>query len=272
VTIPPVVTPLLQWVDANGKPYANGTITTYIPGTGTPKTTWVDPDGAFANENPLTLDVLGRSQMWGDGAYRLVVADVLGNPIADITATTLVSAAMYPVVNAPTIEDALDMLGVNTAISDEAAARAAADAAETNARIAEDTYLQSEITNLQVVVDTVNNNLGTEINRAVAAETDLQTQVDTLANTVATGPVGATIIQGGIATLDIDGHFRVTFPTPFPTAWISFTATIVGIGNTSLLECVIMFTADVFGADVYMMQNGILSTQAIPFCWTALGH
>ena len=74
MTIPPVITPLLQWSDANGVPYQHGTITTYIVGTGTPKTTWADPDQTSPNANPYVLDAAGRSQMWGDGSYRLVVA------------------------------------------------------------------------------------------------------------------------------------------------------------------------------------------------------
>ena len=117
----PVVSPLLQWSDADGNPYAGGSIETYVPGTSTPKATWVDPDQLAANTNPVVLDAAGRSLMYGDGDYRLVVRDAAGNLIADFEATTIVSAAMAPVVAAPTIADALVLLGIDDLIAAEAA-------------------------------------------------------------------------------------------------------------------------------------------------------
>ncbi len=67
---------------------------------------------------------------------------------------------MEPVVSAPTIPDALNLLGVNALISAEATARSNADSAEQSARIAADnaitaaytaadTTLQTNITNEQ---------------------------------------------------------------------------------------------------------------------------
>jgi hypothetical protein len=35
-------TPVLQFIDPNGAPYALGNLATYVPGTSTPKTTWSD--------------------------------------------------------------------------------------------------------------------------------------------------------------------------------------------------------------------------------------
>jgi hypothetical protein len=272
VTIPPVVTPLLQWSDANGTPYANGTVTTYIVGTGTPKQTWADPDQTSPNANPIVLDAAGRSQMWGDGDYRLVLRDAADNLVADFPATSLVSAAMYPVVSAPTIADAVSAMGIDTLISDEAAARAAADAAEQNAREAADADLTNTILNTINGVDLVNADLAAEVTRATGAEATLQTNIDTITATVASHPSVAITIQGGIDTLDLDGHKRVTFPTAFPTAWTSFVATVVASGTSSLQQCVVMFTADVFGADVYMMQNGVLTGQTLQFSWMATGY
>src|SRR3954462_15419682 len=130
----PVISPELQWCDGNGIPYAAGTIETYIVGTSTPKATWINPGQAALNENPLTLDAAGRSLMFGDGDYRLVLRDALGNLIFDQPASTTVSAAMAPVVAAATIADALELLGVSDAIAAEATDRAAADSAEATAR------------------------------------------------------------------------------------------------------------------------------------------
>jgi hypothetical protein len=93
--------------DADGHPYAGGTIETYIPGTSTPKATYLDPALTAANTNPIILDAAGRATMYGDGKYRLILRDAAGNEIWDIEATTIVSAAMAPVVEAPTIADAL---------------------------------------------------------------------------------------------------------------------------------------------------------------------
>src|SRR4051794_24094113 len=134
----PVISPELQWSDANGTPYAGGTIETYQPGTSTPKPVYVDPDLSASATNPVVLDAAGRSLMYGDGDYRLVLRDALGNQIFDVEATSIVSAAMAPVVSAPTIADAVDLLGLGDASASEAAARAAADSAEQSARIAAD--------------------------------------------------------------------------------------------------------------------------------------
>src|SRR3954470_6191883 len=153
----PVISPELQWSDANGTPYAGGSIETYQPGTSTPKATWLDPDQAALNTNPVILDAAGRSLMFGDGDYRLVLRDALGNLIFDQPATTIVSAAMAPVVSAPTIADAVDLLGLGDASASEAAARAAADSAEQTARInadnAEKAAREAADTTLQTNID-----------------------------------------------------------------------------------------------------------------------
>src|SRR5580765_750621 len=145
MTIPPIIIPEQQFNDADGHPYAGGSLATFVPGTSTPKQTWLDPGQVALNTNPVILDAAGRCLLWGDGDYRLILRDAAGNLIWDIAATTLVSAAMYPVVSAPTIADAKVLLGIDGSIADEAAARAAADSAEQSARIAADNALQANI-------------------------------------------------------------------------------------------------------------------------------
>ncbi len=273
MTIPPVISPLLQWCDAQGIPYQNGTITTYIVGTGTPKTTWADPDQSFANQNPLRLDAAGRSQMWGDGSYRLVLHDVAGNLIADFPATTLVSAAMYPVINAPTIADAVSAMGIDTLISDEATARAAADAAEQNARIAADNNLTASVVALQNGLAATNNNVTAETTRATNAENNLQTQVDNLTASVASGPAGALTIQSGHAATDLSGHTRVLFAgAGFPTAVTAFVCSVTGTASVSPFDFTLQATADAFGADVYALQGGLIATTVCQFSWFATGN
>lgn len=72
-----------QFFDDNGAPLAGGFVYTYVPGTTTPKTTWVDPGLTVANTNPIQLDSGGRAIIWGSGQYRQVVTDLNGNVIWD---------------------------------------------------------------------------------------------------------------------------------------------------------------------------------------------
>jgi hypothetical protein len=54
-----------QFVDANGAPYAGGLVYFYVPGTTTPKITYLDPTLATPNVNPIRLDAAGRAIIWG---------------------------------------------------------------------------------------------------------------------------------------------------------------------------------------------------------------
>lgn len=69
----------VQFFDANGDPLVDGTVGYYEPGGTTPKTTWQDFDQETQNANPLTLDALGSAAVWGNGRYRQIVKDSLGN-------------------------------------------------------------------------------------------------------------------------------------------------------------------------------------------------
>jgi hypothetical protein len=74
--------------DTNGNPLSGGTVTFYVPGTTTPKNTWSDAAETVLNPNPLTLDAAGRATIYGNGSYRQIVKDSLGNTIWDaVTAT-----------------------------------------------------------------------------------------------------------------------------------------------------------------------------------------
>lgn len=72
-----------QFLDANGDPLANGTVTFYIPNTTTPKDTWQDPDQATLNTNPVVLDAGGYAVIYGFGSYRQILKDEDGNLIWD---------------------------------------------------------------------------------------------------------------------------------------------------------------------------------------------
>ena len=72
-----------QFSDGNGAPYSGGNVYFYVPGTTTPKSTYLDPNGITPNTNPVILDANGRAIIWGSGLYREVLQDALGNTIWD---------------------------------------------------------------------------------------------------------------------------------------------------------------------------------------------
>jgi hypothetical protein len=155
------------------------------------------------NTNPIVLDAAGRCLWYGSGEYRLVLRDAAGNLVWDALSTTIVSAAMAPVVAAPTIADAVEALGIDDLIAAEAAARAAADSAEQAARIAADNVLTGLTTGLRT-------DLNNEITRATNRENDLQDQIDDVAAAVH-------LVQAGSAATDGTGTHVVTFATPYST-------------------------------------------------------
>lgn len=72
-----------QFFDNNGKPLASGTVDYYVPGTTNRKTTWQNSNQTVNNTNPVALDIGGKGIMYGQGSYRQVVKDNLGNVIWD---------------------------------------------------------------------------------------------------------------------------------------------------------------------------------------------
>lgn len=244
--------PVPQFCDADGNPYAGGSIATYVPGTSTPKATWLDPLQAALNTNPIILDAAGRCVMYGDGEYRLILRDAVGNEIWDQPSSTLVSAAMAPVILAPTIADAVHLLGIDDLIAQEAADRAAADSAEQTARIAADNTLQA--------------NIDAEVARAEAAEANLQTQIDAIP-----GPAtGITGVQGGVANGDGSGYALVVFPTPFATQCIS--AVVTPEANIFVSETPSVNLIDRFSFEVRVTYGGSATPVPSPgFMWLAVG-
>lgn len=85
---------LQQYFDNDGNPVTSGTVDFYIPNTSTRKNTWSDSTETIVNTNPVVLDAAGRpnggKQIYGDGQYRQVLKDSLGNTIWDkVTSSTL---------------------------------------------------------------------------------------------------------------------------------------------------------------------------------------
>ncbi|HEY2617786.1 MAG TPA: hypothetical protein VGI78_10645 [Acetobacteraceae bacterium] len=196
--------PELQFVDPNGVPYAGGTFALYVPGTTTPKDSWMDWGGTVLNANPIVLDSAGRCIVWGDGDYRCILEDADGNLIFDQNSTTLVSAAMVPVVSAPTLAAARDAMGITAAIQ-----------VETDRAVAMEQYLLS-------LINSPSSALAAEIARAEAAEAALQTAInaETARAMAAEAALGAASIPSfrlGTATTADSGYVTVTYSSPFST-------------------------------------------------------
>jgi hypothetical protein len=228
MTIPSLVLNPLQFCDQNGKPYAGGMIFTRIMGTYTPKITWKDPWQSAVNENPLTLDAAGRCEIWADGDYQIQLNDAAGNMIFNVPASTIISAAMYPVVSAPSIPDAVAALGIGDLIAVETSARVAADNTEATTRLEVDADLHTLI-NAEVTDRTNADN--TEKNERVTEDLTLQAQIDALTS----GGTGTTTagVRMGYATTDASGYITATFSPAFSYAVKYFT--ILGPGVATYL-------------------------------------
>lgn len=249
--LPPGV---LQFCDANGMPYAGGTLATYIPGTTTPKTTWQDAAGTAANTQPVILDSAGRCILYGDGLYRTILHDAAGNLIWDQPSSTLVSAAMAPVCIAIDLPTARAAMGITDAIAAEATARAAAVTAEATARAAADTAEATARAAADTVLTTA---LAAEVTRAKAAEAVL----------TAGAPIAVKSGSGG--PTDGAGHFRINYPVAFPTVTTSFVVTTASAG---LSQSAWSAAPDRFGADVWCVISPTYTGAAgIGFYWLATG-
>lgn len=117
-----LIPPNMQFIDANGAPFAGGFLYSYVPSTFVAKTTWLDPGESSANTNPIVLDSAGRCVVFGDDDYRLILRDALGNQIFDeLSSSTVlssaISAVMAPVVAASTLSQARDLMGITSAIA-----------------------------------------------------------------------------------------------------------------------------------------------------------
>ena len=274
----PVVLPINQFCDENGIPYAGGTIDTWVPGTTTGKSTFTDPGLTALNPNPVRLDSAGRCVMWADGDLRLVLRDAAGNLVWDELATTIVSAAMAPVVSAPTIPDALNLLGVSGLIAAEATARSNADSAEQSARIAADNT-EAGVRNTEDT--TLSNAIFAEEAARAAADTNLQNQINALPPPI----TNAVTMQTGTGTSSSStaGAISVTFGTPYATHTQDFN---IDGGATnpdayfSRYQPVVttpVGSVTLGGATGYMVKvdtstGSIVAIAGAPFTWFAIGH
>lgn len=262
----PVILGIMQFSDADGHPYAGGTIDTFAPGTSNRKATWLNPNASANNPNPIVLDASGRAVIYGSGQYRLVLRDSVGNQVWDQAGSSIVSDVMAPVMLAPTYADAVHMLGIDALIAAEAAARVAGDAAEATARAARDNALADTINDTRIALGGTDMALNSEVTRATGAEATLLSQIAALSLTV-----HAVALQGGIAATDLSGHVRITFPVAFSTTVTAFVCSVVGTASVAPFDFTLQATADLVGADVHALQAGLTATTVCNFSWLAAG-
>lgn len=114
--------PKIQFFDNTGLMLSGGSVYTYASDGATPKATYQDPYGSSVQPNPIVLDSAGRplnGGIWGTGAYVFGVFNSVGvqiytQPTQDPLVELNVSAAMLPVIQAPTTAQAVTLLGINT--------------------------------------------------------------------------------------------------------------------------------------------------------------
>ena len=93
-------TPKLQFLDANGAPLSYGLLYTYVAGTTTPKTTWIDAAQSTPNTNPVLLDSRGQADVWLNAgeAYKFVVLN--SSSVTQYTVDNITGAGTMSVQNA----------------------------------------------------------------------------------------------------------------------------------------------------------------------------
>lgn len=235
-----------QAIDADGHPYAGGTLATYVPGTSTPKSTWQDEGLSALNTNPIILDSAGRCIIWGDGLYRTILRDAAGNLIWDQMSTTVVSSAMEAFALAPTIADALNQLGVQDLID-------ASVAVETNRATAAEAALGTRIDNEIARATAAETALGARIDAEtaarIAADNALSDRIDGIHDTVTTAGVQ---IRYGTATTDGSGNVYIPFDPPFANGLID---TSGGLPWSSDVYVLVGWTNSVSGMGGQVLNN-----------------
>lgn len=234
VLLPPAE---LQFCDADGHPFAGGTLEMYVVGTTTPKDTWKDAAGTILNTNPIVLDAAGRALIYGDGGYRTILRDADGNLIWDQPSFTYVSSAMAPVVGAATLADARHAMGIDDAIQVETDRALAAEAAEV---IARDAAIAVETARAEAAE-------AAETAARIAADAVLQAEIDGL-------PPAVPPFQAASNHVGADGHVRVTYPVAFAVGHTS--AVVVTAIETGFVSVTCSVNSDRFGFDIWIMRAG----------------
>lgn len=241
----PVPEPEVQFCDANGIPYAGGTIATYIPGTDTFSNTYQDEAGTVLNTNPIVLDAAGRAIIWGQGDYRFVLKDSVGNLIYDQVTSVVDTSAFATVAQ------------INTAVQAETNRAEAAEAAL-------QTSINNEVTRAEAAENTLTTNLNNEIARAEAAEAHLQSEINALSST------GTLTFRGGSGATNSSGQLVVTFSPAFSSYCSAMVANEAGPSWLAQVSC---GAVSATGGTVYVYQDagGGVAVSGAEVFWIAVG-
>jgi hypothetical protein len=227
----PLGPPRIQFIDADGHPYVGGTVETLIPGTSTPKDTWQDPDKAAVNDQPVVLDAAGRAIILGSADYRLIVRDVDGNLIYDGWTSTGISTIAC--CRSPPRRRWRMRAPCWASTRRSRSRRIVRWLRKPTCRRRSTTSLPGTFSgSLQSQIDT-------ERSERIAADANLQTQIDAL---------GASALKVGSNVTDSSGHIRVNFPTPFPN---STTAVVTQLMNSDLSAVWLSVNYDASGFDIW---------------------
>lgn len=93
----------LQFCDADGTPYAGGTVSTFAAGTDTPQATYAESTLTTSNGVTVTLDSAGRCVMYLDpaAAYKFVLKDSAGATVWTQDNVAIPAASVAPTAVAP---------------------------------------------------------------------------------------------------------------------------------------------------------------------------
>jgi hypothetical protein len=235
-----------QAIDADGHPMAGGTLATYVPGTTTPKATYQNEALTAQNTNPVVLDSSGRAILWGDGLYRTVLRDAAGNLIYDQTSTTVVSAAMEQFALAPSLAEAMRLLGVEDAID-------AAVAVESAARIAADNALSGRIDAEVTRATGAEAALGTRIDAETAARIAADNALSDRIDGIGTASTGFVQVRSGTASTDASGNVFIPFTPPFPNGLIQTNDGLVWLSSDSFV--LVGWTMSISGMGGQVLNN-----------------
>lgn len=108
--------PIFKAFDNNGEPLAGGLLYTYIAGTTTPQTTWVDSTQTAQNLNPIVLNARGECNLWlaTNLTYKLLLTDSLGNTIPGWPVDQITNNVV-PFINANLVPSVTNTYSLGTA-------------------------------------------------------------------------------------------------------------------------------------------------------------
>lgn len=134
----------LYVTNTDGSPLVGGLVYTYAAGTTTPKATYSDAALTTPKANPFTLDAYGQSDVWLDGAYKILIktsagATLPGYPVDNITSLADFSGSTGASLigwGSTTVADALTDLYVRDAVQTNLLANGNMTSARTTASTA----------------------------------------------------------------------------------------------------------------------------------------